>query len=331
MTKDRLGGVRATRPSEPSRRRDHGRARGASRRLPRPQERARARAARGARPRDRHAPERHPRRGSRRRSRRASARSPTRSSTGGCARRCRRHASRRGAAARPPAPDHAGPARGRGRVPRPRLRGARRPRGRDGRVQLRQARVPADALGPLAARHLLLRRRPRPAHRDEPVADPHPRGEAAADLHGLDRPRLPPRRDHRDALPDLPPVRGARRRQGADARRPQGDAAPRDARALRARAARALPDALLPLHRAVDRARRVVRDLRRLGLPHLQVLGLDRDGRRRHGRPAACSRTSASTPRSGAGSRSAAGSSARRSCATTSPTSARCGKATCAC
>ena len=60
----------------------------------------------------------------------------------------------------------------------------------------------------------------RPAHRDEPVADPHPRGEAAADLHGLDRPRLPARRDHRDALPDLPPVRGARRRQGADARRP---------------------------------------------------------------------------------------------------------------
>ena len=38
-------------------------------------------------------------------------------------------------------------------------------------------------------------------------------GEAAADLHGLDRPRLPPRRDHRHALSDLPPVRGARRRQ----------------------------------------------------------------------------------------------------------------------
>ena len=171
----------------------------------------------------------------------------------------------------------------------------------------------------------------RAAHGDEPVADPHPRGEAAADLHGLDRPRLPPRRDHRDALSDLPPVRGARGRPGADARRPEGDAAARDARALRARPARALPHALLPVHRAVDRARRVVRHLRRRGLPHLQVLRLDRDGRRRHGRPARSSRTSASTRRSGAGSRSAAGSSAPRSCATTSPTSARSGKATCAC
>ena len=242
----------------------------------------------------------------------------------------RRHAARRGAAARPAAPDHPGAPRRRGRVPRARLRGARRPRGRDRRIQLRQARVPADALGALAARHVLLRREPRPAHRDEPVADPHPRGEAAADLHGLDRPRLPARRDHRDALPDLPPVRRARRRPRPDPRRSEGDAAPRDARALRARAARALPHALLPVHRAVDRAGRLVRDLRRRGLPHLQVLGLDRDGRRRHGRPARASRTSASTPRSGAGSRSAAASSARPSCATTSPTSARSGKATCA-
>ena len=37
----------------------------------------------------------------------------------------------------------------------------------------------------------------RAAHGDEPVADPRDGGEAAADLHGLDRPRLPPRRDRR--------------------------------------------------------------------------------------------------------------------------------------
>ncbi len=147
----------------------------------------------------------------------------------------RRHAPGRGAAARASAPDHPGSPHRRGRVPRPWLRGARRPRGRDGRIQLRQARLPADALRALAARHVLLRRDARPAHRDEPVADPHPRGEAAADLHGLDRPRLPARRDHGDALPDLPSVRRARGRQGADARRSPGDAAPRDARALRAR------------------------------------------------------------------------------------------------
>ena len=175
----------------------------------------------------------------------------------------RRHAPRRGATARPPAPDHAGAARRRGRLPRARLGGARRPGGRDRRVQLRQARVRADALGPLAARHVLLRRRPRPPHGDEPVADPRDGGEGAADLHGLDRPCLPARRDHGHALPDLPPVRGARRRPRAHPRRPEGDAASRDAGALRPRAARPLPHALLPLHRAVDRARRLVRDLRR--------------------------------------------------------------------
>src|SRR5581483_750122 len=85
---------------------------------------------------------------------------------------------------------------------------------------------------------------------------------------------------------DLPPVRGARRRQGAHARRPEGDAAARDARAVRAGPARALPDALLPVHRAVDRAGRVVRDLRRRRLPHVQVLRLDRDGRCGRGRSA---------------------------------------------
>ena len=47
-----------------------------------------------------------------------------------------------------------------------------------------------------------------------------------------------------------------------------------------------------------------------------------------HGRPAGVSRTSASTPRSGAALRSAAGWSAPPSCATTSRTSALCGKAT---
>ena len=53
------------------------------------------------------------------------------------------------------------------------------------------------------------------AHGDVAVADPHDGGAAAADLHGLDRPRLPARHDRRDALPDLPPVRGARRRPRA--------------------------------------------------------------------------------------------------------------------
>ena len=65
---------------------------------------------------------------------------------------------------------------------------------------------------------------------------------------------LPARHARRDPLPDLPPVRGARGRQRDHARRPEGDAAARHARALRAGARGAVPHALLPVHRAVDGA-----------------------------------------------------------------------------
>ena len=106
----------------------------------------------------------------------------------------RRHAARRRASARAPAPDHAGAAPDRGRLPRPRLRDPRRPRGRDGRVQLRQARLRPVAPGALAPRDVLLRRRPAAAHRDLAEPDPRARGARAADLHGLDRPLLPARR-----------------------------------------------------------------------------------------------------------------------------------------
>ena len=159
-----------------------------------------------------------------------------------------------------------------------------------------------SALGALAARHVLLRRRRTCCARRRSPSQIHALEEKPPPIYMVSIGRcLPARRDHGDALSDLPPVRGARRRPRPDARRPEGDAAARDARALRPRAARPLPHALLPVHGAVDRAGRLVRDLRRRRLPHLQVLGLDRDGRRRHGRPARASRTSASTPRSGRG------------------------------
>ena len=58
-------------------------------------------------------------------------------------------------------------------------------------------------------------------------------------LHGLARPLLPARHRRRDALPDLPPGRGPRRRPRDHARRPEGDAAAAAARALRRRAERA--------------------------------------------------------------------------------------------
>ena len=123
-------------------------------------------------------------------------------------------------------------------LPRPRLRDRRRPRGRDDEYNFDALALPGLASGALAARHALPRRRHAAAHGDVAVADPQDGGAAAADLHGLDRPRLPPRHDRRDALPDLPPVRGARDRQGHHDGRPEGDAAVRDARSCTARSAR---------------------------------------------------------------------------------------------
>ena len=244
----------------------------------------------------------------------------------------RRHAPRRGAAARPPAPDHAGAADGRGRVPRPRLRGARRPRGRDGRIQLRQARVRADALGALAARHVLLRRR-------RTCCGPRRR---PSQIHALEE-QPPPiymvsigRVYRRDAItatryPIFHQFEGLAVDEGltlAD-----------------------LKGTLLHVMRQLYGPDRRVRFRTHYfpftepsiepdvscgicggsRLPHVQVLGLDRDGRRRHGRPARLRERRPRPGRGGAASPSAAASSAPRSCATTSRTSAPSGRATSAC
>src|SRR5262249_36408066 len=155
----------------------------------------------------------------------------------------------------------------------------------DGRGQLHRAQLPRLAPGAVAARLVLPRRRDAPAHRDLAVADPRDADAEAAGLHGFDGPRLPARHDRRDALPDLPPVRGASRRPRDYARRPEGNASEHHAPALRPRAARALPDALLPVHRALDGTGRILHGLRRRRLPDLQALRLDRDGRLGRRRP----------------------------------------------
>src|SRR5262249_21003663 len=254
--------------------------------VPRPQERAEAGAPERPRPRDGDDVERRPRtprrgiRGPRGRARARGAR------PGALGRRTRRNAPRRRASGRPAPPDLPDPPPRRGCVSGPRLRDSRRPRGRDRGVQLRQARVSVDALEPLAARHVLHRRRCRPANGDVAVADPPARVARPSRLHGLDRARVPARRDHADALSDLPPVRRSRRRPRNHALRSQGNASPRDARALRRRPARPIPHAFLPVHGTVDRAGRVLRRLRRRGLSHVQVQRLDRARRRGHGRPA---------------------------------------------
>src|SRR6185312_9691712 len=158
------------------------------------------------------------------------------------------------------------------------------PRGRDDPLQLRRPRLPRLAPDALAARVPVPRRADTPPHGDLAGADPQDGGAAAADLPDLHRPRLPARHHRRDALPDLPPVRRASNRQGHHPGRPQGDASLRHAPAVRAGARGALPHALLPVHRAVDGARRLMLQLRRRGLPGLQALGLDRVGRLGDGR-----------------------------------------------
>ena len=141
------------------------------------------------------------------------------------------------------------------------------------------------------------------------------------DLHRRARQGLPARLG-RDAHADVPPARGPRRRRGHHARRPPGHAAAVRARVLRRRPARAPAAALLPVHRAERRVRRVVllvRRLRtaarRLARPAVQGHGLDRGRGRRHGRPERLrvrARSTATTPSTCRASRSASASTASR-------------------
>ena len=175
------------------------------------------------------------------------------------------------------------PARDRGRVPRARVRGDRRP-GRDRPLQLRPARVPARAPDAISPRHVLPRRGAPPPHRDRrPRRSTRWRRRSrrstwsrSGACTGATRSRRPGSRSSTSSR--------ARGRPHDHALGPQGDAA-RDARALRRGPPRSLPHALLPVHRAVDRARRRARSAT-CGLPHVQVHGLDRARRRGDGRPA---------------------------------------------
>ena len=133
----------------------------------------------------------------------------------------RRDAARRRVPARAPPPDHADPPRGRGRLPRARLPRGRRPRGGDDALQLRRAQLPARTPRPVAAGFPLPRRRDAAPHGDVPVPDPDDGGAAAARLHRVARPGVPPRHAGRDARSDLPPGRGARGGRGDHARRPR--------------------------------------------------------------------------------------------------------------
>ena len=143
-------------------------------------------------------------------------------------------------------------------------------------------------------------------------------------------PRLPARlRRHPHAA--VPPDRGAGGRRGRHPRRPQGHAADVRPGDLRRRARGPPAPALLPVHRAERRGRRLVLQLHRRGhrrrpaLPAVQGHGVDRDPRRRDGRPQrvrARAPTTATTPSRSRGSPSGWGSSGSRCSSTASPTCA---------
>src|ERR671915_832971 len=257
--------------AEPPARRRPAPARGARHRRPR-----RQRGAQGARGGDR---------GARRRARGRRARRPA----GG--RRRRRHAARlarRGPRPHPPPDRYA--ARDRGRLPRPRVPRDGGPRDRGRLLQLRRAQPRRAASVAARVRHLLHDRRRGPAHAHVADAGPRDGPAPAAALHRRSRPHLPARqRRHPHAA--VPPGRGARGRRGRHARRPPGHAARLRPGHLRRGPARPPAPALLPVHRAERRVRRIVLQLqgrlprRRLALPALQGRGLDRDPRRRRGRP----------------------------------------------
>ena len=181
--------------------------------------RAGARVARGAR-RGGDAAERRPTadRGSRRRPSRRAGNRRARTTPGG---RDRRHASGRGVARRSPAPDHPDAPPDRGSVPRPWVPRSRRPR-----VETTEYNFDKLAFDPW---------HPARSHRATFFLDDRTvlRTETSpSQIHSWRNARsrrstwsrsaaaTGARRDRRDALSDLPPVRGTGRRRGPHARRP---------------------------------------------------------------------------------------------------------------
>ena len=299
-----------------------------------PQGRAAAGAPRGARPRDRHGAERAARSDSRPASPSAARRSSAPSSTAG-SREEPIDVTLPGerVAARPPAPDHPDPARGRGHLPRARLRGRRRARGRDDALQLRRAQLPGRPSVALAPRDALPRRR-------DGAADARRRRRRSATMEAQEPPvyivslgRIY-RRDTPDAThtPIFHQVEGLAVDHGITLADLEGTLDYLAARALRRGAADRVPDALLPLHRAVDRGRTSPAHVcDGAGCPVCRHSGWIEIGGAGMVDPNAL-RVRRLRPRARArASRSAGGSSGSPSCGTASPTCASSGGTTCDC
>ena len=163
----------------------------------------------------------------------------------------------------------------------------RRPRGRDRLAQLRRAQPAGGAPVAVSARHLLLRRRTLLRTHTSPAQIRTMQAQEPP-IYIVSLGRVLPARHarRRRTTPVFHQVEGARRRPRHHARRPARARCCTSCRASSARTRGSDADELLPVHGAVGRVRRHVLPLRRRGLRVLQALGLDRDGRCRHGRSA---------------------------------------------
>ena len=126
----------------------------------------------------------------------------------------------------------------------------------------------------------------RAPYRDVAVADQGDGAAGAARLHRVAR-AVCYRRDTPDAThtPTFHQVEGLAIDEGITLADLEGTLGTSYAGAVRRWAASRVPHALLPVHGALDRGVRLLPRLRWLRLSRLQALGLDRDRRRRHGRP----------------------------------------------
>ncbi|CAA9424343.1 MAG: Phenylalanyl-tRNA synthetase alpha chain, partial [uncultured Pseudonocardia sp.] len=170
----------------------------------------------------------------------------------------RRHAALGSAPPRRPAPADADLRADRRRVHRHGLGGRRGTRGRVALAELRRAELRQGPPRAHHAGHVLPGGRERPAHAHLAGADPLAARARPARLRGVPGPHVPHRRPRRHPHPGVPPGRGDRDRPGPDDGPPQGH--PRRLRPghVRHDVEDPVPAVVLPLHRAVGRARRVV-------------------------------------------------------------------------
>ena len=200
--------------------------------------------------------------------------------------RRRRDDPRHAGGARSPAPADTDHPRDRRHLPRHGLRGLGRQRGRDRLGELRRADERPRPSVAVDQRHFLPRRRHRPAHAHVSRTRSAPCSSRTPPLYMVSPGRCY-RRDTPDAThsPIFLQVECLAVDRGITLADLQGTVLQFFRALFGAEREVRMRTQLLPVHRAVRRVRRHLFHLRRPRLRDLQALGLDRDGRRRLGRP----------------------------------------------